>query len=218
MDQVAAGLFLGPRRTFVGRTLQTASTPLSGAAGRPSPVRRSSAVLRRVEPSEASPSLILESLALNRSSTILASAVVSVFLAGRLRCAQAAASSAEFIAVSCSIRLSRRLADSCTPRTDVAPEACGRLRSLSALGRSTAVCPFDCLAGCGNSAGGAGPAPRSGASRSSSPAMPTSRAFSKFESYGMLETAASRGWKAKDAIEWFHGIGRLVPTISDDES
>ena len=26
----------------------------------------------------------------------------------------------------------------------------------------------------------------------------------------MLETAASRGWKAKDAIEWFHGIGRLV--------
>jgi putative restriction endonuclease len=32
---------------------------------------------------------------------------------------------------------------------------------------------------------------------------------SKFESYGMLETAASRGWKAKDAIEWFHGIGRL---------
>jgi len=25
----------------------------------------------------------------------------------------------------------------------------------------------------------------------------------------MLETAASRGWKAKDAIEWFHGIGRL---------
>ena len=37
------------------------------------------------------------------------------------------------------------------------------------------------------------------------------RAFSKFESYGMLETAKSRGWKAKDAIEWFHGIGRLVP-------
>jgi hypothetical protein len=25
----------------------------------------------------------------------------------------------------------------------------------------------------------------------------------------MLETAASRGWKAKDAIEWFHGIDRL---------
>jgi hypothetical protein len=25
----------------------------------------------------------------------------------------------------------------------------------------------------------------------------------------MLETAASGGWKAKDAIEWFHGIGRL---------
>ena len=37
-----------------------------------------------------------------------------------------------------------------------------------------------------------------------------SRAFSKFNSYGMLETAASRGWKAKDAIEWFYGIGRLV--------
>jgi hypothetical protein len=25
----------------------------------------------------------------------------------------------------------------------------------------------------------------------------------------MLQTAASRAWKAKDAIEWFHGIGRL---------
>ena len=40
----------------------------------------------------------------------------------------------------------------------------------------------------------------------------TSRAFSKFESYGMLETAASRGWKAKDATEWFYGIGRLGPS------
>jgi hypothetical protein len=39
--------------------------------------------------------------------------------------------------------------------------------------------------------------------------MATSRAFSKFESYGMLETAASRGWKA-DAIEWFQEFGRLV--------
>jgi hypothetical protein len=46
------------------------------------------------------------------------------------------------------------------------------------------------------------PAPR--------PCQLASRAFSKFESYGMLEAAASRGWKAKDAIEWFHGIGRLV--------
>ena len=27
----------------------------------------------------------------------------------------------------------------------------------------------------------------------------------------MPETAAFREWKAKDAIEWFHGIGRLVP-------
>jgi hypothetical protein len=25
----------------------------------------------------------------------------------------------------------------------------------------------------------------------------------------MPETAAFRGWKAQDAIEWFHGIGRL---------
>ena len=25
----------------------------------------------------------------------------------------------------------------------------------------------------------------------------------------MLETAASVGWKVKDAIVWFHGIGRL---------
>jgi hypothetical protein len=38
----------------------------------------------------------------------------------------------------------------------------------------------------------------------------TSRAFPKFESYGMPETAAFREWKAQDAIEWFHGIGRLV--------
>jgi hypothetical protein len=37
----------------------------------------------------------------------------------------------------------------------------------------------------------------------------TSRAFPKFESYGMSETAAFRGWKAQNAIEWFHGIGRL---------
>ena len=37
-----------------------------------------------------------------------------------------------------------------------------------------------------------------------------SRAFPKFESYGMPVTAAFRGWKAQDAIEWFHGIGRLV--------
>jgi hypothetical protein len=38
----------------------------------------------------------------------------------------------------------------------------------------------------------------------------TSRAFPKSESYGMLETAASVGWKVKDAIVWFHGIGRLA--------
>ena len=37
-----------------------------------------------------------------------------------------------------------------------------------------------------------------------------SRALPKFESYGMLEKAAFCGWKAKDAIERFHGIGRLV--------
>jgi putative tryptophan/tyrosine transport system substrate-binding protein len=41
----------------------------------------------------------------------------------------------------------------------------------------------------------------------------TSRALPKFESYGMPETAAFRGWKAQDAIEWFHGIGRLVPSL-----
>jgi hypothetical protein len=38
----------------------------------------------------------------------------------------------------------------------------------------------------------------------------TSRAFPKFESYGMPETAAFRERKAQDAIEWFHGIGRLA--------
>ena len=40
--------------------------------------------------------------------------------------------------------------------------------------------------------------------------IPTSRAFPKFESYGMPETAASVGWKVKDAIVRFHGIGRLA--------
>ena len=37
----------------------------------------------------------------------------------------------------------------------------------------------------------------------------TSRALPKFESYWMLETAPFRRWKTKDAIERFHGIGRL---------
>ena len=37
-----------------------------------------------------------------------------------------------------------------------------------------------------------------------------SRALPKFESYWMLETAPFRRWKTKDAIERFHGIGRLV--------
>jgi hypothetical protein len=39
------------------------------------------------------------------------------------------------------------------------------------------------------------------------------RALPKFESYGMLETTAFGGWKAKEAIEWLHGIGRLVIAI-----
>jgi hypothetical protein len=43
-----------------------------------------------------------------------------------------------------------------------------------------------------------------------------SRALPKFESYGMPETAAFRGWKAQDAIEWFHGIGRLVYYGAED--
>src|SRR5271169_1756475 len=44
------------------------------------------------------------------------------------------------------------------------------------------------------------------------------RPFPKFESYGMLETAAFRGWKAQDVIEWFHGIGRLADArnVEDD--
>jgi hypothetical protein len=47
-----------------------------------------------------------------------------------------------------------------------------------------------------------------------------SRAFPKFESYGMSETAAFRGWKAQNAIEWFHGIGRLgrVDGFDQDEA
>jgi hypothetical protein len=34
---------------------------------------------------------------------------------------------------------------------------------------------------------------------------------------GMSETAAFRGWKAQNAIERFHGIGRLV-TLDCDKS
>ena len=34
--------------------------------------------------------------------------------------------------------------------------------------------------------------------------------FQGSKSYGMPETAASVGWKVKDAIVGFHGIGRLV--------
>ena len=34
--------------------------------------------------------------------------------------------------------------------------------------------------------------------------------FQSSKSYGMPATAAFRGWKAQDAIEWFHEIGRLV--------
>jgi len=30
------------------------------------------------------------------------------------------------------------------------------------------------------------------------------------DAFGMPETAAFRAWKAQDAIEWFHGIGRQV--------
>src|SRR6266511_4554101 len=116
---------------------------------------------------------IAESLARNRSSTIFASAAISVFLAGRFRCAQAAASSAEFIAAICSIRLSRRLADSCTPRTGLA-EGSESYPSPGAVRFPAAACPFDWPPGRGSSAAGLGAAPRSGASRSSSPAMPTS--------------------------------------------
>ncbi len=103
---------------------------------------------------------------------LFASAAVSVFLAGRFRCAQAAASSAEFIVAICSVRLSRRLADSCTPRTDLA-DGSGSFPSPGAVRFPAAACPFD-RPGCGSSAAGLGTAPRSGASRSSSPAMPTS--------------------------------------------
>jgi hypothetical protein len=57
-----------------------------------------------------------------------------------------------------------------------------------------------------------------GCTISSHDGPPTRRAFPKFESYGMLETAAFRGWKAQDVIEWFHGIGRLVPLHSGFDS
>jgi len=34
----------------------------------------------------------------------------------------------------------------------------------------------------------------------------------------MPVTAAFRGWKAQDAIEWFHGIGRLARAFPKFES
>jgi hypothetical protein len=45
------------------------------------------------------------------------------------------------------------------------------------------------------------------------PSIQTGRALPKFESYGMLETTAFGGWKAKEAIEWLHDTapGRNKP-------
>ena len=70
--------------------------------------------------------------------TILASAAVRLFLARIFRCAHAAAWSAEFIAAICSMRLSRRLADSCSPRMDL-PKG---LAAPAAVRRAGAACPF----------------------------------------------------------------------------
>jgi hypothetical protein len=42
------------------------------------------------------------------------------------------------------------------------------------------------------------------------PRKPRATLLRLIESNGMLETAASVGWKVKDAIVGFHGIGRLV--------
>ena len=46
------------------------------------------------------------------------------------------------------------------------------------------------------------------------PTEAASRVFPKFKSYGMLATAASVGWKVKDAIVEFHRIGRLVAPVN----
>jgi hypothetical protein len=127
MDLRPAGLLLGPPRSFVAGTAiwpadghcslfsESMRPPGSGETiGCPTQWRS----LRGPVMARANP--MAESLALNRSSSILASAAVKVFLAGIRCCAQRAASSAEFICANCWIRLSRRLADSCAPSTDLA--------------------------------------------------------------------------------------------------
>ena len=133
MDCIAARLlFGGPHWCFLaGSRVRRAGHPLRDSMSRFITLGRTV-----TKPCEGP---IAESLARNRSSTIFASAAVSVFFAGRFRCAQAAASSAEFIAASCSIRLSRRLADSCTPRTVLTEFGKG------ARGRAGVACPFACL-------------------------------------------------------------------------
>src|SRR5271165_5325522 len=169
----AAAFWLPPACGRATDTARSSATALGGPTGtRPSGVPPGAGPSEAPSGIRASP--IVESLARNRSSTIFASAAVSVFLAGRFRYAQAAASSAEFIPAICSIRLSRRLADSCTPRTDLAAEDSGSFPSPGPVRFPAAACPFDWLPGRGSSAAALGRAPRSGASRSSSPAMPTS--------------------------------------------
>src|SRR3974390_703365 len=101
--------------------------------------------------------------------------IVRVFLAERLRCAQVAASSPDLISASSAISRSLRAADWSGGRIDLV-EGTGD-RPPFREGRSAALArgPFE--AGCSDSGGSElsfGRTLRSGASRSSSPAIPTS--------------------------------------------
>src|SRR5262249_29950248 len=99
---------------------------------------------------------------------------VRVFLAGRLRCAQAAASSAELRAARSPTRRSLRVADWSGGRTGLAEET-GALPPLAVDRVSAPVRPFDWISGSdrGGPERSFGRTLRSGASRSSSPAIPT---------------------------------------------
>ena len=149
MDHVPAGLLLGPPRSFVagsgirpsdghctlvsesmrslGRGKKTIRCPTAGRSLR-GPVRVRDSGEPRLKP-------LLEHFGVCGCQRVLGS---------EFRCAQAAASSSDFMAAICSIRLSRRLADSCTPRTDLA-EGPGSFPPPGAVRCAVASWPFDCL-------------------------------------------------------------------------
>ena len=115
----------------------------------------------------------------NASSTSKASARVSLFFSPRQRCAQSAASSAEARLPTPAISRSRNAAEASAPRICLAVWALASRRAIAPLGYAQDRRPFREPAPLTFSGPDPLPAPvlvgvmRSGASRSSSPAIPT---------------------------------------------